>query len=118
MPTGTLLENSGCTLLGLHSESIDCPRWTREADILVVATGVKHLVGKEWIKRGAIVIDVGIHRDGNRLTGDVKYDEVKQVASFITPVPGGVGPMTIAMLVRNSLRAYEVRMGIKELSRY
>lgn len=112
MPTGTLLENAGCTLIGLHSESIDCPRWSREADILVVATGVKHLVDRTWVKPGAMVIDVGIHRDGNRLTGDVQFDDVKAVAGYITPVPGGVGPMTIAMLVKNSLRAYEMRLGL------
>ena len=110
MPTGTLLENAGCTIIGLHSESVDCPRWTREAEILVVAAGVKHLVRKDWVRKGAVVIDVGIHRDGNRLTGDVLFDDVKDIVRAITPVPGGVGPMTIAMLVKNCLSAYEQRI--------
>lgn len=110
MPIGTLLENAGCTIIGLHSESVDCARWTREAEILVVATGVKQLVKASWVRKGAVVIDVGIHRDGNKLSGDVAFDEVKDVARAITPVPGGVGPMTIAMLVTNCLTAYETRI--------
>jgi len=109
MPTGTLLENAGCTLLGLHSESIDCAKWTRQADIVVVATGHFNLVQADWIKPGAIVIDVGMHRRGHGLAGDVNFDEVRKVARAITPVPGGVGPMTIAMLVSNCLKAYESR---------
>jgi len=107
MPTGTLLENEGCTTIGLHSESVDCAQWTRLADIVVVATGHHHLVGKDWIKPGAVVIDVGIHRHNNKLSGDVKFDEVAEIAGAITPVPGGVGPMTIAMLINNCLKAYE-----------
>lgn len=112
MPIGFLLELAGCTIIGLHSESIDCARYTSQADIVVVATGAHHLVGKDWIKPGAVVIDVGIHRVGNILQGDVKFDEVRAVASHITPVPGGVGPMTIAMLVKNCLQAYEIRMKV------
>lgn len=107
MPTGTLLENAGCTLIGLHSESRNCSSWTKQADILVVATGVHHLVDRSWVKDGAIVIDVGIHRVENKLSGDVNFEDVSQVASAITPVPGGVGPMTIAMLTSNALKAYE-----------
>jgi methylenetetrahydrofolate dehydrogenase (NADP+) / methenyltetrahydrofolate cyclohydrolase len=112
MPMGTLLEGAGCTLIGLHSESKNPMRFTKEADILVVATGVKHLVGKDWVKPGAIVIDVGIHRDGSRLTGDVRFEEVSEIAKAITPVPGGVGPMTIAMLLKNCLYAYSLRNGL------
>ncbi len=109
MPIGQLLEVRGCTLLGLHSETRDCAHWTRQADIVVVATGVHQLVGAEWVRPGAVVIDVGIHRVGERLQGDVKFGEVSAVAGWITPVPGGVGPMTIAMLVKNCMKAYELR---------
>jgi methylenetetrahydrofolate dehydrogenase (NADP+)/methenyltetrahydrofolate cyclohydrolase len=110
MPTGTLLENAGCTLIGLHSESRNPSYWTKQDDILVVATGVRHLVNRTWVKPGAIVIDVGIHRHGNRLSGDVDFEDVKDSAAAITPVPGGVGPMTIAMLCKNALIAYENRI--------
>jgi len=106
MPAGLLLEIAGCTILGLHTESKNISKWTSQADIVVVATGVHHLVKADWVKPGAIVIDVGIHRIGNRLAGDVDFAGVKEVAGYITPVPGGVGPMTIAMLVANCLRAY------------
>lgn len=106
-PTGTLLENAGCTIIGLHSDSIDCAKWTRQAEIVVVATGVHNLVGADWIAKGATVIDVGIHRLGNKLAGDVNFEEVKNIAGAITPVPGGVGPMTIAMLIRNVVKAYD-----------
>lgn len=109
MPVGQLLEVQGCTLIGLHSETIDCARWTKQADIVIVATGVHHLVKPHWIKPGAIVIDVGIHRVGDSIQGDVDFDAVKEVAGWISPVPGGVGPMTIAMLVRNCMKAYEMR---------
>jgi methylenetetrahydrofolate dehydrogenase (NADP+)/methenyltetrahydrofolate cyclohydrolase len=110
MPVGLLLEVLGCSIMGLHSETKDPKQWTKQADILVVATGVHHLVDRSWVKPGAIVIDVGIHRIGSSLAGDVNFADVKEVAGYITPVPGGVGPMTIAMLVRNALRAYKIRM--------
>jgi methylenetetrahydrofolate dehydrogenase (NADP+)/methenyltetrahydrofolate cyclohydrolase len=110
MPVGLLLEVLGCSIIGLHSESKDPKQWTKHADILVVATGVHHLVDAEWVKPGAIVIDVGMHRIGTRLAGDVDFDSVSPVAGYITPVPGGVGPMTIAMLVSNALLAYQRRV--------
>jgi methylenetetrahydrofolate dehydrogenase (NADP+)/methenyltetrahydrofolate cyclohydrolase len=109
MPTGNLLENAGCTVISLHRESIDCSKWTRQADIVVAAAGHHHLVQADWIKPGATVIDVGIHRTGNSLSGDVNFETVRKVAGAITPVPGGVGPMTIAMLMTNCLKAYEER---------
>lgn len=108
MPAGLLLELAGCTTICLHSESVDTKRWTREAEVLVVATGVRHLVKKDWVRPGAIVIDVGMHRDGAKLTGDVDYETVKDIAGYITPVPGGVGPMTVAMLASNCLAAYKL----------
>jgi len=79
----------------------------RQADILIVAVGQAHLVKKEWVKPGAIVIDVGINRIDGKLFGDVDFDEVKDVAGAITPVPGGVGPMTIAMLMKATVDAVE-----------
>jgi methylenetetrahydrofolate dehydrogenase (NADP+)/methenyltetrahydrofolate cyclohydrolase len=87
---------------------------TRRADILIAAAGKTHLIKRDMVKPGAVVIDVGISRvedpssaSGYRLAGDVAFDEVREVASLITPVPGGVGPMTIAMLLKNTLRAAE-----------
>lgn len=116
MPVGILLEISGCTIIGLHSESVNISEFTRKADILVAATGVPELVRKDWIKPGAIVIDVGTTRVGSKLVGDVAFSEVSEVASQITPVPGGVGPMTIAMLVQNCLKACELRQRSKAYS--
>ena len=108
-PLGTMLEHAGATVINIHSGTIHPEQWTRQADIVVVATGVKSLVKGDWIKPGAVVIDVGIHREGSTLVGDVAFEEVAKVAGFITPVPGGVGPMTIAMLLSNCLVAFELR---------
>ncbi len=84
----------------------------READIVIAAVGVPRLVKADWIKEGAVVIDVGINRDENgKLCGDVDFDDVKNVAQALSPVPGGVGPMTIAMLLSNTLAAYEEHEG-------
>lgn len=109
-PLATLLSNAGATVHCLNSKTVDGPALTRQADVLVVATGVCHLVKGEDIKPGAIVIDVGMHRHDDKLTGDVVFEEAVEVASHITPVPGGVGPMTIAMLLRNCLQAYQQRL--------
>lgn len=111
-PTGTLLENAGCTIIGLHSMSKDTAYWARQAEILVVATGVRHLVDQEWVHKDSVVIDVGIHRFNNGLCGDVDFEAVFPIVKAITPVPGGVGPMTIAMLMHNVLRAYLFHMGL------
>ena len=105
-PMATLLSNAGATVNCLNSRTVKGEELTREADILVVATGVHHLVKGDHVKPGALVIDVGMHRHEGALSGDVKFDEVKDVAGHITPVPGGVGPMTIAMLLSNCLQAY------------
>lgn len=109
-PTATLLTHADATVVTLHSQSRNKEALARQADILVVATGVKHLVTGDWVKEGAVVIDVGMHRDANGITGDVNFAEVKNIAGFITPVPGGVGPMTIAMLLRNCLQAYKTHL--------
>ena len=100
------------TVTVCHSRTRDIAAVTREADILVVAIGQAEFITRDMVKPGAVVIDVGINRvddatreRGYRLVGDVAYDEVAEVASAITPVPGGVGPMTIAMLLKNTLQA-------------
>ncbi|HVJ13364.1 MAG TPA: tetrahydrofolate dehydrogenase/cyclohydrolase catalytic domain-containing protein, partial [Burkholderiales bacterium] len=105
-PVAMLLLQKDATVTICHSKTPDLAAVTRQADILVAAVGRAKLVGAAMVKPGACVIDVGINRlpDG-KLAGDVDYDAVKQVAGWITPVPGGVGPMTIAMLLENCIRA-------------
>lgn len=95
-----------------HSRTADLPSVTREADILVAAAGAPALIGAEHVKPGATVIDVGINRTEDGLVGDVDFDAVKEVAGAVTPVPGGVGPMTRAMLLANTLRAAQTRRGV------
>lgn len=100
----------GCTTTVTHRFTENLADHIRQADILVVAVGKPHLIKGEWIKEGAIVIDVGINRVDGKLVGDVEYDQAVQRASYITPVPGGVGPMTVAMLMQNTLQAYETHL--------
>lgn len=100
----------GCTVTVTHRFTKDLESHIRQADLLVVAVGKPHFIPGEWIKDGAIVIDVGINRIDGKLVGDVEYDVAAQKASFITPVPGGVGPMTVAMLMENTLLAYQRRI--------
>lgn len=105
-PAGQLLLNMDATVTYVHSKTVDMAKYTKQADILVVAVGKRDVITSEHVKPGAIVIDVGMNRnDEGKLCGDVAYDEVKEVASYITPVPGGVGPMTITMLMHNTLKA-------------
>lgn len=109
-PVSLLLLNENCTVTMAHSKTVDLPALCRSADILVAAVGKAEMVKGDWIKPGAIVIDVGINRlptpDGKgKLTGDVDYAAASKVAGAITPVPGGVGPMTIACLMVNTLKA-------------
>lgn len=115
MPVALLLVRADATVTICHSRSKDLPAIVREADVLIAAVGRPEMVRGDWVKPGAVVIDVGINRvedaskkSGYRLVGDVAYDEVREVASHITPVPGGVGPMTIAMLLQNTLRGAEL----------
>lgn len=96
---------ANATVTLAHSRSSDLPSITREADILIAAVGRPELVRGDWIRPGAVVIDVGINRVGDRLVGDVAFDEAVAVASAVTPVPGGIGPLTIAMLLQNTLDA-------------
>ncbi|MFF0079097.1 bifunctional 5,10-methylenetetrahydrofolate dehydrogenase/5,10-methenyltetrahydrofolate cyclohydrolase [Streptomyces canus] len=106
-PLTQLLLRRGATVSVAHEFTADLAAVTRPADIVVVATGVRGLVGPEHVKQGATVIDVGIHRTSTGLMGDVRAAELDGIAGRITPVPGGVGPMTIAMLLVNTLRAAE-----------
>lgn len=103
-PMTELLLLQDCTVTVAHHLSRDLPGIARTADIIIVAAGVPDLVRAGWVKPGAVVIDVGISRVGDKIVGDVAYDEVKEVAGVITPVPGGVGPMTIACLLSNTVR--------------
>ncbi|HMO27687.1 MAG TPA: bifunctional methylenetetrahydrofolate dehydrogenase/methenyltetrahydrofolate cyclohydrolase, partial [Tepidisphaeraceae bacterium] len=112
-PISMLLTEHNATVSLLHKFTRDVPEHTRRADILVVAVGKPHLVGANHVKEGAVVIDVGINRitlaDGTKKTvGDVDFDAVSQKASHITPVPGGIGPMTVAMLLKNTVRSAEL----------
>lgn len=107
-PMAMLLLQAGATVTICNSKTKDLPSHTKEADILVVATGRPKMITAEMVKPGAVVIDVGINRmDDGKLCGDVDFESVKTVASAITPVPGGVGPMTITMLLLNTLEAAE-----------
>ena len=104
-PVARLLQEAEATVTQCHIHTADVAAACRRADILVVACGVPGIVRGDWIKPGAVVIDVGINRTENGIVGDVAFDEAVEVAGFITPVPGGVGPMTIAMLLKNTLKA-------------
>lgn len=108
-PMSLLMLRENATVTICHSHTKNLGEICKEADILIVAIGKPQFIGKEYVKKGAVVIDVGIHRDeNNKLCGDVKFDEVEPVASYITPVPGGVGPMTIAMLMHNCVEAMKL----------
>lgn len=108
-PMGLELLLAGCTVTTCHRFTHNLAEHVGEADILVVAVGKPGIVQGEWVKPGAIVIDVGINRDENgKIKGDVEYETASQKASWITPVPGGVGPMTVATLLENTLRSYEI----------
>ena len=116
MPAALLLIGKNATVTICHSRTRDLPSVVRQADILIAAIGKTEFVRGDWIKPGAAVIDVGINskpdaskKSGYRLVGDVNFAEAQEVAGFITPVPGGVGPMTIAMLMKNTLRAAELQ---------
>jgi 5,10-methylene-tetrahydrofolate dehydrogenase/methenyl tetrahydrofolate cyclohydrolase len=122
MPAALLLVKRNATVTICHSRTKDLSQICAEADILIAAVGRVEMVKKDWVKPGAAVIDVGTHRidddtkeKGYYLTGDVAFDEVKEVAGWISPSPGGVGPMTIAMLMRNTVRAAQIAHGLVEV---
>lgn len=107
LPTSKLLLNENATVSICHSHTVGLAEITREADILVVAVGKPHFITADMVKKGAVVIDVGIdHGEDGKLCGDVDFEAVKEVASVITPVPGGVGPMTICSLMENTIDCF------------
>ncbi len=106
-PAAMLLLNQDCTVSITHSKTENLPAIVQQADIVIAACGQAGLVKKEWIKNGAAVIDVGINRVDGKLCGDVDFEGVCEKAAFITPVPGGVGPMTVAMLLENTYEAFK-----------
>jgi methylenetetrahydrofolate dehydrogenase (NADP+)/methenyltetrahydrofolate cyclohydrolase len=108
-PLAQLLLQRNATVTIAHSKTKDLAAVTRQAEVVIAAAGVPHLIGAEHISAGAVVIDVGIHRSAEGLIGDVDFDAVSKIASKITPVPGGVGPMTIAELLRNTLKAAQLQ---------
>ena len=121
LPVSMLLLHRNATITICHSRTQNIPEVTRRADILVAAIGRAEMVRGDWIKPGAAVIDVGVNavddptkKKGYRLVGDVNFEEAKEVAGYITPVPGGVGPMTIAMLLKNTLDGRKRRLGLIE----
>jgi methylenetetrahydrofolate dehydrogenase (NADP+)/methenyltetrahydrofolate cyclohydrolase len=116
-PMAQLLIGADATVTTCHSRTRDLAAVCRRADVLVVAAGRAGLVRADWVKPGATVIDVGINRTDDGLTGDVAFDEVAEVAGAITPVPGGVGPMTIACLLRNTLLAARAQAGVPQEAR-
>ena len=106
-PMAQLLLKENCTVTIVHSKTKNLRQECLKADILVAAVGVPNLVKKDWVKKDAIVIDVGINKLNDKIVGDVEFDQVKDIAKAITPVPGGVGPMTIACLLKNTLECFK-----------
>ena len=108
-PMAQLLLKENCTVTIVHSKTKDLKTECLKADILVAAVGVANLVKADWVKKNSIVIDVGINKLGDKIVGDVEFETVKEKAKAITPVPGGVGPMTIACLLKNTLKCFKGR---------
>jgi len=108
-PMMQLLLKENCTVTIVHSKTKNLKEECQKADILIAAVGVANLVKEDWVKQGSIIIDVGINKVGDKLVGDVNFEQVKDKVKAITPVPGGVGPMTIACLLRNTLECFKGR---------
>ena len=108
-PMAQLLLKEDCTVSIVHSKTKDLKAECQKADILVVAVGVANLVKGDWVKKDSIIIDVGINKVADKIVGDVDFDQVKDKVKAITPVPGGVGPMTIACLLKNTLECFKAR---------
>ena len=115
-PVALLALQENATVTICHSKTVDLPAVARTADVLIVAIGREHFIQKEYVREGAIVIDVGVNRSTKtgKLVGDVDYEAVKDTVAAITPVPGGVGPMTVTMLLENTLKALYLQKNIKE----
>ena len=109
-PMTQLLLKENCTVTIVHSKTKNLKEECSKADILIAAAGRAKLVKKDWVKNGSIIIDVGINQEGDKIVGDVSFEEVKDKAKAITPVPGGVGPMTIACLLKNTLECFKARL--------
>ncbi len=109
-PMAQLLLKENCTVTITHSKTNNLKEECLKADILIASAGVAKLVKKDWVKKGSIVIDVGINKEGEKIVGDVDFNEVKDKVKAITPVPGGVGPMTIACLLKNTLDCFKARL--------
>lgn len=107
-PLAMALENRNATVSLLHSKTKDLKMFTKDADIVVVACGIPKLLKKDMIKEGSVVIDVGISRVDGKIVGDIDFDNIKDIATFVTPNPGGVGPMTVAMIIDNLIEMGEV----------
>lgn len=113
-PLAQCLLNKNATVIICHSKTENLSNYTKNADILISAVGKANLISADMVKEGATVIDVGMNRsDNGKLCGDVDFENVKEIASYITPVPGGVGPMTITMLMNNVIKAYKMQNNIK-----
>ncbi|MDA9090027.1 bifunctional methylenetetrahydrofolate dehydrogenase/methenyltetrahydrofolate cyclohydrolase [Pelagibacteraceae bacterium] len=108
-PMAQLLLKENCTITIVHSKTKNLKEECQKADILIAAVGVANLVKEDWVKKDSIIIDVGINKVGGKLVGDVNFEQVKDKVKAITPVPGGVGPMTIACLLRNTLECFKDR---------
>lgn len=111
-PMGALLLAEDGTVTTCHSRTNNLAEITKQADILVAACGRPHMITADMVKDGAVLVDVGINRVGDKLLGDIDFDACAEKASYITPVPGGVGPMTIAILMQNTLTSYKMRFGL------
>ena len=109
-PMTQLLLKENCTVTIAHSKTKNLKEECSKADILIAAAGKAKLVKKDWVKNGSIIIDVGINQEGDKIVGDVSFEEVKDKAKAVTPVPGGVGPMTIACLLKNTLECFKARL--------
>ena len=109
-PFAQLLLKENCTVTITHSKTKNLKEECLKADILIAAVGVANLVKKDWVKSGSVIIDVGINKQGDKIVGDVNFEEVKDKVKAITPVPGGVGPMTIACLLKNTLECFKARL--------
>ena len=109
-PMAQLLLKENCTVTIVHTKTKNLKEECSKADILIAAAGKAKLVKKDWVKNGSIIIDVGINQEGDKIVGDVSFEEVKDKVKAITPVPGGVGPMTIACLLKNTLECFKARL--------
>ena len=116
-PMAKLLLNANATVTLCHRYTKDLSHFTKHADLIVVATGIVNLINKDMVKDGVIIVDVGINKVDGKIVGDVDFENVKEKASYITPVPGGVGPMTISALIHNTLDAFVEQMEANELNK-